>query len=1224
MKSKRNFCRKLGGWVVESAAIGLLAAGFCAPQAMAAQTELDDIPANVSPQPPANLLLTPSVEFPTALVRAHKGNYSANMEYLGYFDPDKCYKYTKTSGLPTSYSDSNGTGDYFYPVGKATNRTCSGTWSGNALNFATMGGIDPFRWALTGGNRVIDRSAKDYSPNGLTVLRRAYQSGQGGDLSNITIPTPYGNLAVTSSGRGSQFFLTISNKSTYFQAQVQVCDPSSSAGGLESNCREYKDKGGRITYKPVGLIQRYEEKIRFGVFGYLYNQYDSKYMKGGVLRARLKSVGPKNWDGTVNSSYEWDEETGVFRSNPDDDDSKDSKVTNSGVINYLNQFGFSSKGYEVFDQPSEMYAEALRYLMNEKAATAAYYNPDGVSNPPADIDSRRKDGFPVIINWTNDPILNYCQNNAILGIGDVNTHNENNFSNFGNRTSGKAVDWTNKVGQLEGMGNISNSKWNTGDGGSYMIAGLAYYAHVNDIRPDLTSGKNRKMTVDTFWVDVLETGYVDKRQYWLAAKYGGFKDVNNNGVFDSTVDTWKTQGRTYNGYTLPDNYYAASEPKAMVTGLESAFAQISKSPTLGMRAGVTWQPGAGSAMALYSGGYTTGTWSGSLTAAKFKNFKADNTAETELVWDAATKIDEQAAGTGWDTGRRIVTKNAPGNAAAVPFRFDSLTAEQKAALGGNAVEQQAVLNYLRGKSDNEGTTFRQREHVLGDIVDSRTVYVGAPDAVYSDATNPGYAKFKSDNATRKEIVYAGANDGMLHAVNAALTGTDAGKEHWAYIPSLLYRGPSDPSAPDVDGLQALSRPSYSHRYYVNATPVIADVDFKRIDDTGKGGTWTTTSDSDWRTLLVGGLGKGGKGFYAIDVTKPGDVTTEAAAAGKVLWEFAPGDDMGFSFGRPLITKTKAWGWVVIVTSGYNNTTGKGILYVLNPKNGEALATVDTKAGSSDNPAGLTQVSGYTQSYADYTTDQVYAGDLLGNLWRFDFNDPKDAKISESVTVHKLAELTDKNGNPQPVTAPPVIEWYPDNEHRWVFVGTGQFLAKSDVDNSSGTQKQTFYGIRDGSREQPGSGATLGWSDLTELKNLSAGFTEVPEKGWYYVMTGTLNKATERVTYSASVLNGTVVWTGLMPQLGSDPCSDSMVTGKSHIYAVDFESGKASIDTVVNDYWFDTQLVEVDGKVEVIGTTGGGGIGSDGKQKPPGAERLGDDIKGTTKLEPAVINWRRIN
>ena len=150
-----------------------------------AQVALSDQPVFTSVSVPGNVALALSVEFPTAISVAHSNRtYSSANTYIGYFDPNKCYAYRFTSStggtLPASYTSGTSDDNYFYPVGKASNRTCNGQWSGNYLNWAAMQTIDPFRWALTGGYRLIDTPS-------LTVLEKAWASNQGSTGTNLSL-----------------------------------------------------------------------------------------------------------------------------------------------------------------------------------------------------------------------------------------------------------------------------------------------------------------------------------------------------------------------------------------------------------------------------------------------------------------------------------------------------------------------------------------------------------------------------------------------------------------------------------------------------------------------------------------------------------------------------------------------------------------------------------------------------------------------------------------------------------------------------------------------------------------------------------------------------------------------------------------------------------------------------------------------------------------------------
>jgi type IV pilus assembly protein PilY1 len=326
--------------------------------------------------------------------------------------------------------------------------------------------------------------------------------------------------------------------------------------------------------------------------------------------------------------------------------------------------------------------------------------------------------------------------------------------------------------------------------------------------------------------------------------------------------------------------------------------------------------------------------------------------------------------------------------AAVPFRLANLSATQQSSLsaGWSAVvtpppTSQAVLNFLRGDKSNEGIntgSFRTRAHLLGDIVYSGAVPVAAPNAPYLDtgttgSPNPGYNTFKSTKASRTPAVYVGGNDGMLHAFDDSVA--NGGKETWAFIPAALFNGadPNDTAHTPTPAYQlgALSYrrggiPLFSHKFYVNATPRVWDIDFANTNT-----STPPASGNDWRTILVGGLGAGGRSVYALDVTTPVtapppfvSADTETTAATKVLWEFTEAN-LGYVFDAPTLVKTYAYGWVVLVASGYNNPGGKGFLYVLNPKS-------PTKAGQLLKKIPLPNDTGTDTSPTDLTTIRAFA------------------------------------------------------------------------------------------------------------------------------------------------------------------------------------------------------------------------------------------------------------
>ncbi|HVF64424.1 MAG TPA: PilC/PilY family type IV pilus protein [Casimicrobiaceae bacterium] len=476
-------------------------------------------------------------------------------------------------------------------------------------------------------------------------------------------------------------------------------------------------------------------------------------------------------------------------------------------------------------------------------------------------------------------------------------------------------------------------------------------------------------------------------------------------------------------------------------------------------------------------------------------------APLAVVWDAKTQLNTQLTvlpapnDKPWYTNRRVVTVNESG--IAVPFLPGNLGPTQISTLGPDLAYQTRVIEYVRGRRDQEGDDdgqFRIRSSPIGDIVDSQPMIIGPADQdlwPFDDANDPGYSAFWNSQLGRPKRIYVGANDGMMHVFDEA-----TGDEVWAFIPRDFYRS-APPVSNDKAGLIGLTYqpgglPIYDHRFYVNATPRVMDADLAGM----------------WKTIVVGGLGKGGKSYFALDATNPGTVTTEAAAASKFLWEFRHAD-LGFTYGRATIVKTRAHGWTVIVPSGYNNASGEGKIFILRASDGALLKTMSTSAGTPGNPSGLAHIAGFTKDFRNQVVEQIYGGDLFGNLWRFDLSDPNSA----SWVVEKMAVLTDAGGAAQPITTPPRIDIDVANGvDRWVFIGTGKLTHECDLTdfaaanpvpctgNPNPNQVQTMYAIRDGTLEAPWTIAapimrsTPGMQAVTGIAGLGANV--ISPKGWY--------------------------------------------------------------------------------------------------------------------------------
>jgi type IV pilus assembly protein PilY1 len=402
----------------------------------------------------------------------------------------------------------------------------------------------------------------------------------------------------------------------------------------------------------------------------------------------------------------------------------------------------------------------------------------------------------------------------------------------------------------------------------------------------------------------------------------------------------------------------------------------------------------------YASSYRAGEWYGDLAAYSVDTATGLKTGSN--LWELRPNIDATAFAT-----RKIVSFNGTAGAAFTPANFPTVETST------------GMVDFLRGDQSREGDlapAFRNRTSSLGDIINAEPLVVTYPGGI--------------------PIIFQGANDGMLHVVDGRTASSVAtrGQELWSYVPSLLH-----------GTLPRLADQGYVHRYYVDATPAAAEV-------TGVGSV---------SRLLVGGLGKGGRGYYALDISSY-EAPTVADAANKAMWEFGQGQaNMGYSFGQPLIVKTAA-GWRVVVTSGYDNGTatggdGQGYVWLLDPADGSIEATITTGVGSSTNPSGLAHLSAMSHRAADSVVRHVYGGDLYGNVWRFDL---------DSLTVTKIAEARDTGAVAQPITSPPEVGPVPGTLTKtFVYVGTGRYFNDADVPgsataNAGATQRQSLYAFID--------------------------------------------------------------------------------------------------------------------------------------------------------------------
>jgi type IV pilus assembly protein PilY1 len=1200
-------------------------------------------PLSVAASVPGNVALALSVEFPTAVSVAHQGSFVTGKEYVGYFNPNNCYRYYKG----TDSHDISTTGDdvsYFNPVGAATSdykcTALADTWSGSFLNWMVMQAIDPFRSALTGGYRRVDTSTT-------TILERAWSpystaSLQGSDTNFPLIPsgtratptatqiaehTPmdsFTSLKVSVRQRGNEFLIvgsnaaisatltsssptpavpnpgthqsttTFVNNTIYrFYARVKVCE----AVGRERNCNPYSS-----AYKPEGLLQDYSRRMRFSAFSYLNDPTDDR-RDGGVLRAKQKFVGPEvivpGATPTDNLNKEWDSATGVLFTNPDSADASATastfgvSVPNSGVINYINKFG-QERTYKRRDPVSELYYAALRYLKNQGNVPAWL---PSTSDPNK---TRLIDGFPVISPWGTDPIQYACQKNYILGIGDTNSSWDQNLpgpttdATSGNApTGGKPSEVTsdstvdanamrNRVQVLN-----SNQFYTPGGGASNLIAGLAFHAATQDIRPDIANLSNqpRGQNVQTYWLDVLEfETYVPNNQYYLAAKFGGL-NIPDATTFDPLTATaasvqdawWTTTGDLVGGQPRPDNYFTVANPQGMITALQRSFARISAQ-----------SDGSSSSLAAnstrldlntrtFQAQFKSGSWSGDLKAYDVDD--TNGTLSASPLWVASTTTSLTPAN--W-AARKIYTHD-PADTDLVAFTYDNLTTAQQTAMGSSD-----VVDYIRGNQAKEETQangiYRTRVNgLLGDIVNSNPVFVSKPNPSLYNATMvftgaSAYQGFASAQSGRTGIIWAGANDGMLHGFNA-----DTGQEIFAFIPKTAI----------ANGLASYASPDYVHKYFVDGDITVADV--------------YDTTTSSWRTILVGTLGRGGPGVFALDVTTP------TAAGITLLWDKDAADipGLGKNIGKPVIAQTSNGVWQVLIGNGPGSTGGLARLIAINVITG-ATTTVGTGGAGSN---GLSAVLA-RDSDGDRIAEVVYAGDLTGRLLKI---------TNLGGTPEVLFNAMNASSIPQPITAAPLAGKDPATGITWVFFGTGKYFSDTDPGN---TQTQSWYGIQD-------VGVTPTRTDLMQRtavnQGIQSGFTlrtisaasagdMAGKKGWYV----DLPSSGERMVVPNQFQGGALIGTSRIPD-SSDVCRP---TGKGFIMAINPFTGARLTQTFFDlngDGLFnDTDKVSLSGVPTIVS-----GIGFDSSPNAPIfvenvlQASLDDGTTRTVRTQGSSVDSRRL-
>jgi type IV pilus assembly protein PilY1 len=610
------------------------------------------------------------------------------------------------------------------------------------------------------------------------------------------------------------------------------------------------------------------------------------------------------------------------------------------------------------------------------------------------------------------------------------------------------------------------------------------------------------------------------------------------------------------------DFFSANSPAQLRASLDAVFSAINAENAAGTSPSFS-NPTVAAGSLFIQSGFFTNTWEGYVKAydtTAYLNFLASGGSEPAPVWTANFPA---------PASRNIYTSTDQTTATA--FSWCGLSSPQQSALdpvyaAANScpVAAPPILTYLRGDATNErrnGGPFRDRRNtVLGDVVNSNPLfsksadfgYLLEPAASYSASGTQGYSVYQAyvlaKKTTRMESVLFGANDGMFHILDARTGQATSGREIFAYVPRSVY-----------GDLRTLADPVYTHRYTVDGPVIESDV-------------W---NGSTWKTIAIATTGAGAPGIFAIDITAP----QSGMGASNVLWDITAADhpdsevrnNLGHAIGAGVMgsvrydvdgnpATTPNGKWAYIVGNGYDGASNKAVLLVLNAMDGSLIRAIDTGAGGAGSPNGLGAVTPVYDGNRNIVA--IYAGDKLGNLWKFDLSstDPANWKIfNEQPTGSPKPLFTASSGGvTRPIHQAPRITQHPLGG-LYIAFGTGKYF---DVGDPANTDDQGIFAIWDKGQITP-----IAFSDVQLIQSeeyTSGGETyrnlyapdlaafDWNDKGFWVRLRPRLASSNgERVIAPLVLDGGMLVVTTFAPESGTDACIPG---GSSYLYRIDLAGG----------------------------------------------------------------------
>ncbi len=1079
-----------------------------------------------------------------------QGTPADTIRYYGYFNPDSSYEY-RTTGAATGWFASP-----------------TGPYPGHILNWAIMsrgdvakkvliGGRGPSTWAAASDPVRLESEGR----NSWSVYYRSSISPSS-NYSRIDIThdaTMLTSISVTRVGTGPL--------PSIGSSVIWVYIPRSTWGGVLAQIADINDDGIWDDNVP-----------RFGIANFNYGP-------GGI------------WDG-------YDELTGTFAGNG-------GSIT--GGTGYIGDVTYTAcyqairnVVFNSWTPLGECYWEMLRYFSQAEP----FYSPgDYVKQVVLPKDPYYDKGLPGPTGWAK---MTPCRQSFMLVVTDGQStkdlHVPNSAADMPNAISLRSFASYAGSGILPGPNSGAYS-----DQGSNYLVHLAYYGNITDLRPDtLPAGAEwlDRNLPDVQNVELYGIAAFEESQLLRdACKFGGFVDNNDNNRPDQQVE-WDADFDN-----IPDTYFFARDGYEIEMALKRAILSMiartqSASPvavvSTGSRSGGLAIQSQFYQVKLYPGnemldwiGTTHALWldpfgllredteadatlnlendyvinmishQTGVTIIKYRDLYGngqtlDSVAAMPIdslkpIWDAGEWL--------WDTlpaARTIKTfvdanKNGTVDAGEILDFTSGNAATLRPYLGvSTAGAADTIIQYILGTDfpDLRTRTTGGKVWKLGDVINSGPTLVGRPteryDFIYGDVS---YAQYYNYYRDRRNVVYVGSNDGMLHCFNGGFAqrsdnvltpmtlepvGHDLGEELWGYIPYNL-----------LPHLKWLSKKGYDqcHNYYVDLRAYVTDAQIFDPNDPERPG--------GWGTILIGGMRLGGmpiaitgdtcsSAFFALDITDPHDPIP--------LWEYSP-QDLALTTCFSTVVKVRDR-WFLVFGSGPQSCSGEctqnGRIFILDLSTGTLLRKII-----------LPEVGSFISNIfacdwgIDYNVDRIYCGIAYyagppvkawrGKIYRILTNDSTDPNTWTWGSVMDMQ---------RPVTAEGSVATDEYN-HLWVYFGSGRLYSEFDVADT--TTQQLYVGFRDDTVHTQvvtdRYNVTNVWVDTLDQVHIPGGGivtfdslkTLVNNRlGWYRWM-----RRGERSITTSLVIGGAVLFTSFKP--GSDICSYG---GTGQLYALHYLTGTA--------------------------------------------------------------------